>query len=450
VSKDRLSAYRERRDRGRTPEPVPEQGPLPRGHDDTFVIQEHHARRLHWDFRLERDGVLVIVDEEPTSYNVVGCAGMNWSSQGSFSLTQGTDSSGVPISVIDTHQLGAGFGGHLFFTHNRAATDTSHLVTGTWKVSLPTQVYHVLAHVPSTGGTTRSAHYTVTASDGNTYDRVVDQYQQQDQWAGVGFFSLGANAQVTLKNVTDDAGYGAHDVAFDGLAFVPVPGSLVTHTLDAVSMIDKNQDLNSNIPTAINTPTRTMTTLHDWAIEFGRGGAQWNDHSQSHSGVANQPMCAAGAITSSCVPANVWNVGSKWAQDATDAGTGTTGHVAGMTEPIWLGYANSTPPPATLSASTFSDDQSFKVRSHLDISFVVSGGKIVPGSQDLHFRERTGTTHVADYVVNFMKAPTTGSRRRTSPTTSTTPICTPATPRTSTHSIPEPLQHGTWSGTRTR
>ncbi len=55
-----LGTYRSRRSAGRTPEPVPQAGsPLPRGDDDTFVIQEHHARRLHWDFRLERGGVLV-------------------------------------------------------------------------------------------------------------------------------------------------------------------------------------------------------------------------------------------------------------------------------------------------------------------------------------------------------------------------------------------------------
>ncbi len=56
---DRLSTYRRKRDVHRTPEPVPPEGPLPRGDEDTFVIQEHHARRLHWDFRLERGGVLV-------------------------------------------------------------------------------------------------------------------------------------------------------------------------------------------------------------------------------------------------------------------------------------------------------------------------------------------------------------------------------------------------------
>jgi bifunctional non-homologous end joining protein LigD len=56
---DELSAYRRRRSASRTPEPMPAEGPVPRGHDDLFVIQEHHARRLHWDLRLERGGVLV-------------------------------------------------------------------------------------------------------------------------------------------------------------------------------------------------------------------------------------------------------------------------------------------------------------------------------------------------------------------------------------------------------
>ena len=56
---DRLGSYRAKRSADRTPEPVPRAGPQPHGDDDTFVIQEHHARRLHWDLRLERNGVLV-------------------------------------------------------------------------------------------------------------------------------------------------------------------------------------------------------------------------------------------------------------------------------------------------------------------------------------------------------------------------------------------------------
>ena len=55
---DRLTKYRSMRDASKTPEPVPSAKSVV-GQGNTFVIQEHHARRLHYDFRLERDGVLV-------------------------------------------------------------------------------------------------------------------------------------------------------------------------------------------------------------------------------------------------------------------------------------------------------------------------------------------------------------------------------------------------------
>jgi bifunctional non-homologous end joining protein LigD len=54
----RLSTYRRKRDFSQTPEPAGEQA---RGVGDApqFVIQRHRARRMHYDFRLEIDGVLV-------------------------------------------------------------------------------------------------------------------------------------------------------------------------------------------------------------------------------------------------------------------------------------------------------------------------------------------------------------------------------------------------------
>ncbi|MFD6159144.1 ATP-dependent DNA ligase [Nocardia sp. NPDC060256] len=55
---DALAKYRSMRDPARTPEPVPADRPEP-GAGNRYVVQEHHARRLHWDVRLERGGVLV-------------------------------------------------------------------------------------------------------------------------------------------------------------------------------------------------------------------------------------------------------------------------------------------------------------------------------------------------------------------------------------------------------
>jgi len=53
---DKLSPYRAKREAGRTPEPFGGSGAARPG---LFVVQKHAARALHFDFRLELDGVLL-------------------------------------------------------------------------------------------------------------------------------------------------------------------------------------------------------------------------------------------------------------------------------------------------------------------------------------------------------------------------------------------------------
>ena len=55
---EKLDKYREMRDFGATPEPSGDEV-VPEADQPRFVVQEHHATALHWDLRLERDGVLV-------------------------------------------------------------------------------------------------------------------------------------------------------------------------------------------------------------------------------------------------------------------------------------------------------------------------------------------------------------------------------------------------------
>ncbi|WP_174286209.1 DNA ligase D [Sphingomonas bacterium] len=52
---DPLALYNAKRDFAKTAEPA---GTLAPGHGNSFMVQKHDATRLHWDFRLEVDGVL--------------------------------------------------------------------------------------------------------------------------------------------------------------------------------------------------------------------------------------------------------------------------------------------------------------------------------------------------------------------------------------------------------
>jgi bifunctional non-homologous end joining protein LigD len=55
---EKLGRYRAKRDFAHTPEPASASGEASGGGERRFVIHEHSARRLHWDLRMERDGVL--------------------------------------------------------------------------------------------------------------------------------------------------------------------------------------------------------------------------------------------------------------------------------------------------------------------------------------------------------------------------------------------------------
>src|SRR3954454_13114892 len=50
-----IDTYNRKRDFSKTKEP---KGRKIKGKGDSFVVQKHEATRLHWDFRLELDGVL--------------------------------------------------------------------------------------------------------------------------------------------------------------------------------------------------------------------------------------------------------------------------------------------------------------------------------------------------------------------------------------------------------
>jgi len=55
-AKDELTEYERKRDFGKTAEPAPKKRRRKKG-APRFVVQEHSARRLHWDLRIEHEGV---------------------------------------------------------------------------------------------------------------------------------------------------------------------------------------------------------------------------------------------------------------------------------------------------------------------------------------------------------------------------------------------------------
>ena len=58
TAREQLKTYQSKRDFTRTAEPSGKSSRRRKGEDLRFVVQKHDATRLHYDFRLELDGVL--------------------------------------------------------------------------------------------------------------------------------------------------------------------------------------------------------------------------------------------------------------------------------------------------------------------------------------------------------------------------------------------------------
>ncbi|MGW1013566.1 golvesin C-terminal-like domain-containing protein [Streptomyces termitum] len=166
----------------------------------------------------------IVVDDVPTDVPSIrpNCP-KYWDSNGSFTLTFSNDGTeAVYPSKADTHQLGAGFGGHFYFAHTRPddAKGRRLKVTGTWRAGSSVRGQaKVMVHLPDHGAQTKNARYEIDTQLG-TVTRVLSQPGTGNRWVSLGAYRFDGAAVVRLSTLTPD-GNGSEDVAFDAVAFVP-------------------------------------------------------------------------------------------------------------------------------------------------------------------------------------------------------------------------------------
>jgi RHS repeat-associated protein len=179
-------------------------------------------------------GAPIIVDESQSQppLNRVGCGTPNWSQGGTFSMSYGQGSTGS-VGEIDTHQIGAGLGGHALFSHTERGTDPSVVNTGTWSPTLPkTQNYKIKVHLPGAGASATDVVYYIYPGVGISPWKIrVNQHWGTEQWVTIGTFGMQPDGYVTLSNTSTDTAYGDgsysnYDVAWDAIAFLPQGGTL--------------------------------------------------------------------------------------------------------------------------------------------------------------------------------------------------------------------------------
>ncbi|MFI6583016.1 hypothetical protein [Embleya sp. NPDC050493] len=172
-------------------------------------------------------GALVVDDlpngTRPAGSDTRGCGPV--ASAGTFRFTF-AQSNGTYPGKIDTHQIGAGYGNHFWFTHTRKIGDANANrldTTGTWELGQPLNTWtRVMVHIPNHGAQTQQAKYEVDTGTGSyTRTRYLNQKIKANTWVSLGVYEMTGTPRVKLGSQTED-GSGSEDVAWDAVAFQPL------------------------------------------------------------------------------------------------------------------------------------------------------------------------------------------------------------------------------------
>ena len=178
-------------------------------------------------------GSIVVDDLPDSSANIRGCPPQP--RRGKFSIRLAHNDTALSIlAQTDLHQLGAGYLGHMWFTHTYPEDTFRHKVVGMWEPDLPGEgIYQIWVYVPDHGADLADAEYIidhgpkagVIVPDPPPQESCfVNQANVSDAWVSLGAYLLRPGARVMLSNLVgpDDVGV---DVAYDAVAFTPAPAT---------------------------------------------------------------------------------------------------------------------------------------------------------------------------------------------------------------------------------
>lgn len=168
----------------------------------------------------------LVVDSEPAGVDTWSSCGKT-TSDGTFQFTFPPDSDGRYEAKGDLHQVGGGWQGHFWYTHDRNADHLGGdggplLMIGDWKLNapLPDGQGQIWAHIPDTGAQAHDVTYSIITPFG-TYDKTIDQgAHEANAWVSLGAYRF--NNSIPEVQLTNDTPGGTADldVAWDAMAFV--------------------------------------------------------------------------------------------------------------------------------------------------------------------------------------------------------------------------------------